>query len=304
MIRLEIDENNKHVLRVSASYLLALAGDISATITDEVGRDVSPKPASVAVDVASVPSVPPAQDGAKSCATASVSEAAPVSPEAWAALEAPGSTFDGSGVVPSAASVFGGDAPKPAPFTAGAEAPTTAPEDMQVATFAPAPTPEVAAPAPTHEVAAPAPTVPAAPLTPAPGVELDADGLPWDARIHSESRTKVVAGTWKYKRGVDPRLVEEVEAELRAVMGVPVPAAPAPTPPAAAPAPIPPAGPTFPSLMLKISKAVADGHTTQVAVIETVKACGLPSLPALATRPDLVASVDAAIDALLVGVAP
>ena len=297
MIKLEIDENNKHVLRVSASYLLALAGDISATITDEVGRDVTPKPASVVVDVASVPSVPPAQDGAKSCATASVSEAAP------------DSTFDGSTVVPSAASVFGGDAPKPALYIVGAEALPTAPEDTPATIFAPPPTFDSVTPAQTPEVAAPAPTVPAAPLNPAPGVELDADGLPWDARIHSESRSKVVAGTWKYKRGVDPRLVEEVETELRAVMGVPVPAAPEvpapdPTPPAAAPAPIPPAGPTFPSLMLKISKAVADGRTTQVAVIETVKACGLPSLPALATRPDLVASVDAAIDALLIGVAP
>lgn len=288
MIKLEIDENNKHVLRVSASYLLALAGDISATITHEVGREDTPKPALV---------------------VAELEVSSPVSPEAWAALEVPGLTFDGSGVPPSAASVFGGDVPKPALYIVGAEASPTAPEDTPAVIFAPPPTFDSVTPAPTPEVAAPASTVPAAPLNPAPGVELDADGLPWDARIHSESRSKVVAGTWKYKRGVDPRLVEEVEAELRAVMGVPVPAAPevpapAPTPPATAPAPIPPAGPTFPSLMRKISKAVADGRTTQVAVIETVKACRLPSLPALATRPDLVASVDAAIDALLIGVAP
>ena len=288
MIKLEIDENNKHVLRVSASYLLALAGDIAATITDEVGRDVTPKPAPVAEAVASVTPVPPAQDGAKSCATASLDEAAP----------------------PSPAEVFA--PPKPALYIVDAGASPTAPGDTEAPSLPHPSIPVPPPPAPPLEVAEAAPTAPAALSSPAPGVELDADGLPWDARIHSESRSKVVAGTWKYKRGVDPRLVEEVETELRAVMGVPAPAAPVapvPLPPAvapAAPAPVPdvvPGGPTFPSLMLKISKAVADGRTTQVAVIETVKACGLPSLPALATRPDLVATVDAAIDALLIGVA-
>jgi len=47
-------------------------------------------------------------------------------------------------------------------------------------------------------------------------VELDAEGLPWDARIHGSKKTKLARGnTWKLKRGIDPAEVETVIAELR-----------------------------------------------------------------------------------------
>lgn len=90
------------------------------------------------------------------------------------------------------------------------------------------------------------------PVTPPPGVEVDKDGLPWDARIHAESKAKNADGSWRAKRKVDPAVVTAVTAELRAVMSAPVPAvAPPPPPPsndvqaeAAArfgtPAPLPP----------------------------------------------------------------
>lgn len=318
MIKLEIDENNKHVLRVTASYFLALAGDVSATITDEVTQRTV---ATVKIE-ADAEQIKQVVAEAVQEATAPISagyelprgvnpdavyeEAAAISQEAWDALKA----------APSAASVFGGDAPKPAPYTADVEALPIALEATQAVTLPPPIPAAPVTPAPMPEVAAVAPTDSAPAPAPAPAVELDKDGLPWDARIHSESRSKVVAGTWKYKRGVDPRLVEEVEAELRAVMGVsaPEPSAPPVAAPASTPGttPPPPAAPveasapsgmSFPSLMLKISNAVMNGATTQVAVVETVKRCGLPSLPALAARPDLVPQVDAAIDALLAGVA-
>lgn len=52
---------------------------------------------------------------------------------------------------------------------------------------------------------------------------LDANGLPWDKRIHSSSRAKVADGTWRYARNLDKALIATVEAELRAVQAIPVP---------------------------------------------------------------------------------
>lgn len=47
--------------------------------------------------------------------------------------------------------------------------------------------------------------------------ELDAAGLPWDDRIHSSSKEKLVKdSTWKLKRGVDKTVVAQVEAQYRA----------------------------------------------------------------------------------------
>lgn len=46
------------------------------------------------------------------------------------------------------------------------------------------------------------------------GMELDAEGLPWDKRIHSSSKKKIKAGTWTTKRGVDAALIVQVKAEL------------------------------------------------------------------------------------------
>ena len=43
--------------------------------------------------------------------------------------------------------------------------------------------------------------------------ELDTEGIPWDARIHTKAKTKVAAGTWKLIRGVDKALVVQVKAE-------------------------------------------------------------------------------------------
>lgn len=54
---------------------------------------------------------------------------------------------------------------------------------------------------------------------PAQALDLDADGLPWDGRIHASTRSKIQAGTWKVKRGVDDAVIEQVKAELRAVLG-------------------------------------------------------------------------------------
>lgn len=55
-----------------------------------------------------------------------------------------------------------------------------------------------------------------APAAPAPNAERDKDGLPWDARIHSETHKTNAGGTWRYRRNLDPAVKAWVMAELRA----------------------------------------------------------------------------------------
>jgi hypothetical protein len=44
--------------------------------------------------------------------------------------------------------------------------------------------------------------------------ECDTRGMPWDDRIHSGSRARNKDGSWRGRRGVDPAVVAQVEAEL------------------------------------------------------------------------------------------
>lgn len=192
-------------------------------------------------------------------------------------------------------------------------------------------------PAPNTAPAAPAPTVLAAPSTPANGVDLDKHGLPWDGRIHASTKRKNADGSWTAKRGVDPALVAQVEAELRQVMGAPgasplapAPVAPIPAPQAAtvttptagvassavavpappAPAPAAPVAPVPPApsgdarqqfvgLVGRASAAIQAGKVTQAEVNQCCADAGVPALPLLANRLDLVPQVAAHVDALI-----
>ena len=129
---------------------------------------------------------------------------------------------------------------------------------------APVPTTPLPSPAPTAGYV-PTPQPPAAvsvPSVPEPGTHLpgvvDSRGIPWDARIHAESKAIKQDGQWRNKRGVDKVLLSQVEAQL---LGGAVPPAPTfaasvpigppaiPQPPvtappgAPAPAPLPVTGP-------------------------------------------------------------
>lgn len=175
----------------------------------------------------------------------------------------------------------------------------------------------VAPPVPTAPQAAavteqPTAPVPPAPATVTPGVAVDKDGLPWDARIHSSNKATIANGTWRKKRGVTVGEVAAVEAELRAVMGAapaapaaPVSAAPPPPVPASAPAleqPQAPAAPVvdhsaFVTLVGRASAALQAGKLSQAEIAAACAAVGMPALPMLANRPDLVPAVAADIDA-------
>ena len=169
------------------------------------------------------------------------------------------------------------------------------------------------------------------------GVDLDAKGFPWDNRIHAGTKRKNADGSWTAKRGVDPALVAAVEAELRQVMGAPgvtplapttapiaptpllAPAAPvtanlptasvspvvaAPLPPAAPPAPVVGEVPAdaramFVALVGRASAAIQGQKVTQAEVNQCCADAGVPALPLLANRLDLVATVAARVDALI-----
>lgn len=74
------------------------------------------------------------------------------------------------------------------------------------------------------------------PTPPVPEVrtqELDTAGVQWDARIHSSSRATLAKnGQWKTKRGVDPKLIESVMAEITPTQAGPT-TPPPPAPPIA-----------------------------------------------------------------------
>jgi hypothetical protein len=140
-------------------------------------------------------------------------------------------------------------------------------------------------------------------------VTLDASGFPWDERIHASSKALNADGTWRQKRGLNSSVLADVTAELRVKYPMPAPApvvAPAPAVPlpppataAAAEVVIPPPPATaepevpvnFAQLMPHITAALRDKHLTMTQIIEACQAVGVPALPALGGRPDLVPTV-------------
>lgn len=99
--------------------------------------------------------------------------------------------------------------------------------------------------------------------------ELDVNGLPWDARIHTGTKTKNTAGaklgTWRQKRGTTAPTLDAVVAELRArpdVIAAVAANPPAPPSTSAGPPPPPP------------GSAPAEGPTGELQpIIEAANEC-------------------------------
>lgn len=220
------------------------------------------------------------------------------------------------------AEVFGvpGNIPPVAPLAAVATAPQNALVVPPVTSTPPAPDMQPPAAPPAPPAVAPTASAPPAPppaSVPASGVELDADGLPWDARIHQSSKGKTQKNVWKMRKGLnDDAMVNRVKAELLAVVAMalppvaapqtpaiptppaaPVPFVPpvAPSPPAPPVAPSAPAGPSAPStvveLMPRITSAMTAGLLPNAAIGWACGVVGLPNLMALNAAPDLVPKV-------------
>ena len=191
-----------------------------------------------------------------------------------------------------AALVFGG----PVPYSAVAEAPPIVP----VTLIPPAPAAPPPAPPPVLAVAVPQAPVPPPPLAPA---DTDTAGLPWDERIHSSSKAVNKAdGRWRQKRETGPARVLQIEAELRAVMGLPTPGAAVPPPPpassvfglAATMGPTPTTPASFGDLMLWMAPHMPHKLTPE-AMLAALVSQGVPDLNTLIHRPDLVPVVYAAL---------
>jgi len=217
------------------------------------------------------------------------------------------------------ADVFGapGNVPPVAPLAAAATPPLNVPGVPPVS-LAPAPgiAPPAAPPAPPVAPTASAPPAPPPAPVPASAVEYDADGLPWDPRIHQASKGKTAKGVWKQRKGLnDDAMVARVKAELLAAKAVGVAAAPVaatvptpPAPPAVAPvpfvqpvAPSPPAqpaaplAPAAPTTVLEFMPRITAAMASQLLPNEALNwACGqfgLANVMALNTRPEYVPAV-------------
>jgi len=184
-------------------------------------------------------------------------------------------------------------------------------------------------PAITGEAPALTPAPALAPTTAPNGAELDAEGLPWDARIHSSAKGKLNNGTWKVARNIPADKVAQVKAELRAAVGaaaipvgsppaatgiVPIPLAPGTAAPAPATAPLAiqvdngpaPAGAppvsayatcTFADAMGRVVDLTVAGVSMD-AINAAVATVGLTQPRDLSLRPDLVPAAMAAMATL------
>lgn len=113
----------------------------------------------------------------------------------------------------TAAQVFGGQPlPNAAPAFAGADQSATA--HAAPTSMPPGFVPQQSAPLPGNAATAlPGSAIPSNPAANA-NLDLDAEGLPWDERIHSSNHKKTDKGFWRAKRNVQPALESKVKAEL------------------------------------------------------------------------------------------
>ena len=119
-----------------------------------------------------------------------------------------------------------------------------------------------------------------------PTVALDANGLPWDARLHAGTKTKNADGTWRaLRKPAAPKA--DVEADLLAGLA----ARPTAVPP-------PPGTETFAQYMARIGTMFATNPEKAMAAMSAALApCGLTHVGQLAGRADLIPEVDARFQA-------
>ena len=120
-----------------------------------------------------------------------------------------------------------------------------------------------------------------------PSVELDADGVPWDERIHSSNKDQTKAGYWQKRRSLPDGLYESVTAELKAAASADLPAGP----------PADDTGPAGPpadgvewdwnTLVQTLTKARSEGKTTKAQEDEVLKGMGITLFPLLSPRTEL-----------------
>lgn len=109
------------------------------------------------------------------------------------------------------------------------------------------------------------------------GAGTDADGLPWDERIHSSNKQKSANGKWMKRRG-GPKGAElaAIEAEIRS--GGTGNGPPPPPMPTTAPAPMPTAAPVAPTPPMPTATAET-AETDETPLYERMKAAAAAPAP-------------------------
>ena len=170
---------------------------------------------------------------------------------------------------------------------------------------------------PNEEVAAPVPTPPVtdtadAPTPPAPSAtadetELDAEGMPWDERIHAGSKAKKKTdGLWKPKRNVDPVLVRQVKAEYAGQQQEEAPVVPeTPAAPEAPAVPETPAAPkaegkSYEQLATLVGRIITGSPEKFQELLDIAKAAGYENIQALEKEePEVIGEVYVKAEELL-----
>ena len=174
------------------------------------------------------------------------------------------------------------------------------PKPVAPAIIPEAPTPQ----APTHE--GPEGEIPNAPAsTPVPAVPgetapqdseasspLDVNGVTYDERIHSATKSKNADGSWRQKRGVDPELVKVVLIEQQGAETVPdipnVPAVPETIPVVGEVPDAPAASAVLPADVIKF---VTGNKIEAAQALEVYSAFGLKNAAGLFSQPELAGDV-------------
>lgn len=262
MIKMHIDldqagPQDAHQLRALSALFLALATREGATVEASSGGKGKAEPftgakipaltiAPADSPAAGMPSPSEAfgaGNGVAGSGSASLATVASTS----AASNAAGQTGVDA-ALPDPAAAFGGAGNVPA-----APAPSNGPPPLPAVTPPITPPGSIAAPSGSSLPGTPAPAPAAAPggAGSTGAVELDAEGLPWDAAIHASTRAKLANGNWKVKRGTGETFLLERKALLRAALSAGttptiapgaaaiIPPAPAGAPLGNVPAPIP-----------------------------------------------------------------
>ena len=167
-------------------------------------------------------------------------------------------------------------------------------EDHSV--FAPPEAHSVPAPPEAHSVFAPpeAHSVFAPPEISKPSVSLDSQGLPWDFRIHARTKTKNKDGSWKRLRSVSNKTIDRVESELKVVQQIPpIIIVPSPTQDIPAPAN------DFAAIMTMITTAMTNKTLVRPDIMKVLNSYGIPSIPIIATRPDLIPAIMLSLQELI-----
>jgi len=138
---------------------------------------------------------------------------------------------------------------------------------------------------------APLPPMPTAPKSEPEAPEFDADGLPWDERIHASTKTTTQDGRWKKKRGVDVELIEVVEAELRGAEVTDPIDGETFTPVTSGDVPPPPPPPAPSMTFTELIKEITENQINPDTVLKAVQSVGLANVGELFNRPDLIPQV-------------